>query len=342
MRPFYYLLFLLTLIGCTSAEESHGYTRVTVKNLFTDTMSIRALEVMDGSVAFAGTNGLFGTIDTQYEHIRSNQQTYDTLLPEFRAIGHTQSDFFMLSAGRPALLYKTSDSGKMELVYKEDSEGVFYDAMAFWNDREGIAIGDAMAGCLSILITRDGGHTWNKTACDQLPPALQGEGAFAASNTNIAIVGEQAWVGTTAGRVYYSPDKGKTWQVTETPVRKNDPTEGIYSVAFYSDKQGIIVGGDYSQPENTERTVALTNDGGKQWLLGDEANHLEYKSCVQYIPHSGGNDLVAVGFTGISYSNDKGMSWKELSEESFYTIRFVNDSIAYAAGRDRIALLRFN
>jgi hypothetical protein len=51
--------------------------------------------------------------------------------------------------------------------------------------------------------------------------------------------------------------------------------------------------------------------------------------------------LVAVGFTGISYSKDTGKSWNNLSSDGFYTIRFVNDSTAYAAGKNRIAKLKF-
>jgi hypothetical protein len=50
---------------------------------------------------------------------------------------------------------------------------------------------------------------------------------------------------------------------------------------------------------------------------------------------------VAIGFTGISYSNDTGMNWRALSNEGFYTIRFQNDSVAYAAGKNRIAKLTF-
>ncbi|NNG09985.1 MAG: oxidoreductase, partial [Arenibacter sp.] len=42
-----------------------------------------------------------------------------------------------------------------------------------------------------------------------------------------------------------------------------------------------------------------------------------------------------------AYSHDSGASWKQLSDESFYTMRFVNDSIAYAAGKNRVAKLVF-
>ena len=64
----------------------------------------------------------------------------DTINPSFRATAHTATDFFMLSIGNPALLYKTSTTG-MKLVYAEENEAVFYDSMKFWNNEEGIAIG---------------------------------------------------------------------------------------------------------------------------------------------------------------------------------------------------------
>ncbi len=64
---------------------------------------------------------------------------------------------------------------------------MFYDALDFWNDLEGIAIGDPTEDCMSIIITRDGGNTWTKLLCENLPKVKEGEAAFAASDTNIAI-----------------------------------------------------------------------------------------------------------------------------------------------------------
>jgi hypothetical protein len=59
------------------------------------------------------------------------------------------------------------------------------------------------------------------------------------------------------------------------------------------------------------------------------------------VPNSDGKGLIAIGFTGISYSKDMGSTWSELSKEAFYTLRFKNDSVAYAAGKNRIAKLSF-
>ena len=341
MRYFLFSISFLLCFACSETSKNTPFTSVEIRDLFTDSVSIRALEVMDGSVAFAGTGGVFGTIDLNTGQIRAKQQRYDTIYPEFRAVGHTASDFFMLSAGRPALLFKTGNRGFMELVYKEDAEGVFYDAMAFWNDEEGLAIGDEMEGCLSVILTRDGGKSWQKIPCADLPQALKGEGAFAASNSNIAISGDHTWVGTTAGRIWYSPDKGKTWEVFKTPIMGGEPTQGIYTLDFATDQVGVAMGGDYTQAEGMKGNKAVTQDGGRTWRLIADGNFPGYTSCVQFVPGSSGDQLVAVSYSGIAYSADRGENWVELSDEPFYTLRFVSDTLAYGAGKYRISQLLF-
>ena len=335
------IIGLLFLASCNEKPKSLQYKSVTVETIYEDSLSIRAIELMDGSLAFAADKGTFGSVDLKKGIVRTKVQIYDSILPQFRAVAHTATDFFMLSISNPALLYKTGDQGDMELVYKEENEKVFYDAMKFWNDKEGIAIGDSMDGCLSIIITRDGGKTWKKSPCTLLPKSIEGEGAFAASNTNIEMIGDKTWLATTKGNIYYSSDKGKTWEVYTTPMLKEKETEGIYSISFFDRRLGIAIGGDYTTPENKMANKALTKDGGKTWQLVADGHEPGYMSCVQFVPTGSGLDIVAVGFNGISYSGDMGSNWKKLSNESFYTIRFLNDSIAYAAGSGRISKLTF-
>jgi len=82
--------------------------------------------------------------------------------------------------------------------------------MQFWNDMEGIAVGDPIDACLSIIITRDGGETWNKLPCEKLPKVVDGEAAFAASNTNIITKGTATWIvsGGKKSRVFTRQIKG--------------------------------------------------------------------------------------------------------------------------------------
>ncbi|MCB0388545.1 MAG: oxidoreductase [Winogradskyella sp.] len=319
------------------------FNTVEIETILEDSLlSIRAIDILnDGSLTFAANNGAYGLYDPKKESWQISKQVYDTLQLEFRSVAHTTSDFFMLSVGNPAMLFKTGDQGTMELVYFEEHPKVFYDSMIFWNDQEGIAIGDTTEDCLSIIITRDGGNTWHKLSCDVLPKAKEAEGAFAASNTNIAVKGNNTWIATTAGRVYFSEDKGKSWSVVQTPVINAKETEGIYSMAFYDNKNGFAIGGDYTNPESNTANKIITNDGGNTWTLIASGKEPGYRSCVQYVPNGNGKELVTVGFKGIDYSKDGGDSWKSISKEGFYTLRFLNDSVAYAAGQKRISKLMF-
>lgn len=341
MRFSVIFLLLLLLASCSQAPKPTPFSQVSVEVLYEDSVSIRALEIMPGSVGFAGSGGVFGTYTLSDGRVRTRRQQHEGSYPEFRAVAHTATDFFMLSAGDPALLYKTGDAGQMQLVYRESGPGVFYDAMAFWDDANGLAVGDSRDGCLSILITRDGGQTWARVPCDRLPPALPGEGAFAASNTNIALAGDRCWVATTRGRIFRSGDRGRNWEVIQTPVAHLRETQGIYSIDFSDAKTGFAIGGDFTRPEENSGNKARTDDGGQSWQLLAEGSLPGYKSCVQFVPGTGGEGLVAVGFTGIAYSSDGGESWQHLSEESFYTLRFASDSVAFAAGKGRVARLSF-
>lgn len=340
------LLFLcLCTCGKKDAFKSRDFSEAEIETLLEDSLlSIRAIDILnDGSLAFAANNGTFGLFNPLKSSWVTSKQEFDSLNLHFRSVTHTSGDFFMLSIESPALMYKTGDAGRMQLVYKEDHDKAFYDAMEFWNDQEGIAIGDPTEDCMSIIITRDGGETWNKIPCDSLPKTKEGEAAFAASNTNIAIVGNHTWVATggKASRVMFSPDKGRTWEVYGTPIVQGLETTGIYSIDFYDEQNGFAIGGDFTKPDDNAANKIRTTDGGKTWELVAQHENPGYRSCVQYIPNRAGKELVAIGFNGIDFSNDSGTSWKHLSDEGFYTIRFLNDSVAYAAGKGRIGKLTF-
>jgi photosystem II stability/assembly factor-like uncharacterized protein len=200
-------------------------------------------------------------------------------------------------------------------------------------------MGDPTDNCLSILITRDGGNTWGKINCEDLPKIEEGEAAFAASNTNIALVGENAWIvtGGLKARVFHTADMGLTWKVYETPIIQGKPTTGIYSVAFYNEYEGIICGGDYTNKFGNSANKAITKDGGRTWKVVAENKEPQYVSCVQYVPETDGKEIFAVSTNGIFYSNTSGENWKKVSDEGFYTIRIVDKNTAWLSGEEVVA-----
>ncbi|KAA5821945.1 oxidoreductase [Algibacter amylolyticus] len=347
------LLGVVVFFSCGKKEtfKPRDISTVEIEILLQDSLlNVRAIEVSEVSF-YATSNGRIGPIIEDYEislgdlnevfYNNESNNVKDSVYLNYRSIALTKENVFAFNVGSPAVLVKIENDTTHNIVYQENHPKAFYDSMEFWNDQEGIAIGDSTDGCLSAIITRDGGSTWKKLSCNDLPNGIENEGAFAASDTNIAIVGNNTWVATTAGRVYYSPDKGETWRVYNTPIVKDRETEGIYSIDFYDALNGFAIGGDYTKPFNNAANKIRTQDGGKTWKLVSPNQNPGYRSCVQYIPNGNGKELVAVGFKGIDYTNDSGDSWKHLSDEGFYTIRFLNDSVAYAAGAGRISKLVF-
>jgi photosystem II stability/assembly factor-like uncharacterized protein len=262
----------------------------------------------------------------------------DSIIPNFRSLAVTTNDVFAISISNPALLFK---NGK--LVYKEEHPKVFYDSIEFWNDNEGIAIGDFTDDCISIIITRDAGDSWKKLDCSVFSDIKASEGFFAASDTNISIVDDYTWIasGGINSRVYFSVDKGRSWQIYNTPILQGESTTGIFSIDFYDKNNGFAIGGDYTKPKINSLNKITTNDGGKIWKTIADNNNPGYRSCVQYFPNSNGKKLLAVGFNGIDYSSDSGHSWKHFSDDGYYTVRFLNDTVAYAAGNGKISRLIF-
>tara|TARA_B100001179_G_scaffold233038_1_gene228690 strand:+ start:4041 stop:5096 length:1056 start_codon:yes stop_codon:yes gene_type:complete len=340
------LLALLTTVFISCGNNGPDYTKIEITPVYEDSVSVRAIAPLDANrVWFAANKGRVGLIDNATPKLATIK--YQDSLLAFRSIAVTSKHVFVLSIETPAVLYKIDFDGteatNITSVYEEEGPKVFYDAMTFWNDQEGIAMGDPTEGCLSILITRDGGSHWEKMACEALPPTQPGEAAFAASNTNISVVSDHTWIATggAKARVFYSPNKGKDWSVYNTPIVQGGAMTGIYSIDFWDENNGIIMGGDWGNKTFNEGNKAITKDGGKTWRLISNGEGPGYRSCVQYVPGTEGKGIVAVGTPGISYSKDGGNSWSELSKESFYSIQFVNDSIAFASGAQRISRLVF-
>ncbi|QYJ67915.1 WD40/YVTN/BNR-like repeat-containing protein [Flavobacterium litorale] len=346
MAKYIVLLLISIFVSCKQEQKvpQPSFKTVSVDTLLHDKISIRALTVADNTVWYSGSGGKYGFVTLNSKENYSNTIVNDTLPTEFRAIAHTTSSVFILNVGTPASLYKIDKKSKtIKQVYTETGEKVFYDSMEFYNDMDGIAMGDPTSDCLSVIITNDGGETWTKISCDVLPKTADGEAAFAASDTNVIVKEGNIWIvsGGKKSRVFHSTDKGKTWEVYNTPIEQGSAMAGIFSADFYDDTIGFAVGGNYEKQDKNLGNKILTTDGGKSWQLVGEGVGFGYASCVQFVPNSEGNELVTAGPSGVYYSYDRGNTWKKIHDDTLlHTLRFVDNTTIIAAGQNKIIRLQ--
>lgn len=331
---------LLLIISCSKEYIPRNIEAIEIQEFKLDSISIRTIVTLDrNEVVYAGSNGEISFFRGKEKQKPVFFKKYnDSITPNFRSLAFNGTDYFALSIGNPALLYKISDS-EATIVYKEEHEKVFYDSMQFFDDNtHGIAVGDPTENCASIILTNDGGDTWKKLLCNNLPEFKEGEVFFAASNTNIKTLGSTVWVasGGTKARILKSDDYGNTWKIYDTPIIQGNGPQGIYSIDFADEKNGIIIGGDYSKPLENKANKAITKNGGETWALISDGQNPNYKSCVKYVPNTNGKEVIAVGKTGISFSNDGGITWKEVSNKKYYAIQFVDKNTAWLSGNEKI------
>jgi photosystem II stability/assembly factor-like uncharacterized protein len=294
----------------------------------------RGLSVVSSKVAWvSGTKGTFAhTTDGGKTWALGQVPGAEKL--DFRDVeAFSDSTAYLLSAGpgEDSRIYKTTDSGKTWLLrYKNADREGFFDAIAFWDDRHGIALGDPVKGKFQLITTDDGGEHWRRLPAESLPAALPGEGAFAASGTCLIARGENdVWFVTgeaKVARVFHSGNRGKSWRVAETPLAAGVTSAGIFSIAFRDRDHGIIIGGDYKQPNRAEATSAMTADGGKTWTLAKQLP--PYCSAVAWAK----DRWIAVGTSGTHASLDDGATWKELDRQGYNSVAFTPDGDGWAAG----------
>ena len=342
---YYIPVFLILLAACTAPVEE-SQPNIAIVPLVTDTKaSLRGLSVVDENIAWAsGSEGTY--LKTTNGHNWKSDTIEGTGTYQFRDVeAFSAKSALLLTAGNPAKVYKTTDGGdNWTETYHNTTEGIFFDAMDFWDDKNGIAFSDAIDGHLVIITTNDGGTTWKEISYDNLPASPEGEGGFAASGTCITTFADSlVWIGLGSpdSRVFKSSDRGQTWKVTPTPMKGDAPAAGIFSLEFTNTDYGVAVGGNYQKETDTLKNAAITHDGGQTWALIEQHGPKGYRSAVAHVP---GSDIwLAVGPSGTDYSATNGKTWTPLDSLGFHAVAFGSKKVGYASGSDgRIAKILIN
>src|SRR5437764_1833096 len=280
----------------------------------------------------SGSNGaILKSIDEGTTWKRLHVAGGDAL--DFRGIvAFNASTAYVMSSGEgeKSRIYKTADGGETwTLQYTDKRKEFFLDSIACLSETHCFALSDPIDGKFLLLNTTDGDH-WNPLPRENMPAALPGEGAFAASNTCLAISGEEIFFGTgcPAARVFHSLDSGRAWTAAETPIASGKASAGIFSLTIGDDNRVMAVGGDYKEPSRPYRVAAHSVDGGKAWQLASQQPG-GYRSAVAHIDDG---RWVAVGPSGEDLTDDSGAHWKHTDSLNLNAMALLDVFTGWAVG----------
>ena len=308
------LLLLAAVVGCGAKPTDTPGIPVVQPTPGPILAGLRGLCVVNADIAWAsGTDAtVLRTTDGGNTWTPCPVPGADDLdFRDVEAFGDRTAYILAAGPGDKSRIYKTTDAGSTwKLQFTNPDPKGFFDALAFWDEQHGLALGDPVDGRFQLLATDDGGEHWTPLSADDLPLALKGESVFAASGTCLIARGENdAWfvTGGKAARVFHSTDRGKSWLTSDVPIACGPESAGCFSIAFRDDKNGVIVGGDYKSPNvkgATGANAAVTTDGGKTWSPAKTPT--PFRSCVSW----SGKRWVAVGASGL-HASDDGLTWSE-------------------------------
>lgn len=327
-------LFLFAVFALSIINANAQWQRQAVETK----ASLRGLSVAGKNVVWAsGTGGTYlRTIDGGKTWTVGTVPGAEKLdFRDVEAFGAQTAYLLSIGEGENSRIYKTADGGATwQMQFKNANPKAFFDAIAFWDENNGIAMSDPVDGKYHLISTADGGRSWNVLPNDKMPSAKQGEAAFAASGTCLITNGKTDVYLVSGGsdaRVFRSTDRGLSWSVADTPIVKGTSGSGIFSIAMFDGKNGVIVGGNYEKPDAGNNNSAFTLDGGKTWNL---ANGLSgYFSGVAFINRK---MLIAVGSTRFALSFDGGKNWKYFphGNKNLNAVRAKGKNAVWAVGAD--------
>lgn len=365
-------LALVMMATCASAGFAQDFVRLhkptlTPQNSGTTQLLIAVSPVNSRVVWASGTGGTFvvtmdggdtwrsGTVPDAAaagEEFRDVQGVSDKIA-YLMSIGNNTNDF---------KIYKTIDGGdNWTLEFTNQLTNAFYDCMAFWTPRRGLAHSDSVNGVFPELRTLDGRH-WESISSN-MPPALPGEASFSSSGTCITTEGERnAWIttgGSAISRVIATRDGGNTWNAYDTPL-PSSPSAGGLSIAFRDPFNGIVGGGDLSN--DAAAITAVSHDGGRNWHVTNKPPTPGAIFCLAYASGMRLNDFeeldflreildFASGFDRLvvittetlpdfsagdaAWSPDEGNTWYEMpSVSGYWGLAFANPHSGWFVGNN--------
>jgi len=328
---FFLISILLFPVQLPAAQKLTGLTG-----------TLRGLHAVDKKVIWvSGTKGEFA-LTTNGGKTWTTSAVPGAEKLDFRDVqGFSATEALLMSIGpgKSSRIYQTSDGGKTwKLNFENQDSLAFFDGMDFYDRNHGLLISDPVDSRPYLLETTDGGLTWKRLQPRTIPDLNKGEYAFAASGTSVdAVRGGECFLATggAAARVFRSADFGTTWKAALLPIVQVDPASGAFSVAKGPGNRVAACGGNYQRMTQRGANIALSDDGGKTWIVPDGSRHVPFMECIRWINKK---IIIACGPHGVWISTDGGNNWKEALKDGFHTFGVSGKNIILAGNKGDVKI----
>ena len=237
-----------------------------------------------------------------------------------------------------------------DILRGDGIDGMLQDVY-FMDNQNGLVVGN---GGL-VLVTSDGGKTWEKMDVNMRPPgAGQRPGGGGgpppgfgrggpAPLYNIYFVDENVgYIIGGRGTILKTEDGGKTWArkraMSDTPGRDGNPRPlraNLMGIQMLSETTGFIAG--------SENTILKTTDGGETWVgsserarVGETRNNLEGLWFV-----SSTTGWIIGSFGTLLHTADGGANWEKRDpgfDNNLFGIYFHDENTGWICGQEGLIL----
>jgi photosystem II stability/assembly factor-like uncharacterized protein len=316
------------------------------------TAGLRGIDSVDGTVAWAsGTGGtVLRTIDGGAHWLKCAvpDAAKDGATLDFRGAQAWDAKTAIVMASGPgdkSRLYKTTNGcHSWKLILKNRNKDGFWDS--FYRNGEDLwLLGDPVGGSFWLSIYDGyqwtGQYRWTRQQNSGLRADRSKEGAFAASNSALLVLGGKSVFVATGGQAGakvrrkaqpficldgcpeadLNLDGGKDqWAADEVPLAGGSESSGAFAIGGRATNLVLLplphlqfslatVGGDYAKPNESTGTAAWSADSGEHWTASTTPPH-GYRSAVQWSEPQ--KLWITVGANGSDLSRDDGKTWQPL------------------------------
>ncbi|MCX7879389.1 MAG: S8 family serine peptidase [Ignavibacteria bacterium] len=257
-----------------------------------------------------GQGGLFGSL-SGFLRVSSGSYRMNYISSSARVYCITALNSMVAYAGSgsqnqtSAYVFFTTNGGNNWSSINVSSITGFINAIYFFEQKEGIFLGDPKNGVWGVGRSTDGGTTWLPVV--NLPPPNQNETALVNSTCRW---NDHLWFGTNQGRIFFSTNRGQNWGFGTIPNAAI-----VLYITFRDNLNGMAV---YTETTETTapRYLATTSDGGKTWKP-KQFNFTQYGLVPVYLFTPENSKFMYVLCSGgeIFGTSDLGDNWTPILNE---------------------------